>query len=146
MPMYLNDLSRAETRLKPKPPAGGIVYLASPYTNHPKGRPHAFASACAAAHSLLSQGVVVYSPIAHGHALSTAAGEGALPGTSEFWLAHCRPFLDAAEYMIVLTDDGWKESRGVTYEIGYMHAMGKPVLGIGVHDMRPREITLEGFA
>lgn len=109
-----------------KPPTGGIVYLASPYTNHPAGRGEAARRVARVAALLLTKWKVVYSPVVHGHLLA-AAGDDALPESTDFWLAHCQPFLDAADYMLVFTDDGWKESRGVTYEIGYMHARGKHV-------------------
>ncbi len=109
-----------------KPPRGEIVYLASPYTNHPAGRAEAVRRVARVAAILLTQRKVVYSPIVHGHHLA-AAGDDVLPGSTRFWLAHCCPFLDAARIMYVFTDDGWRESRGVTYEIGYMHAQGKYV-------------------
>jgi len=40
------------------------------------------------------------------------------------------PMLDAAEKMYVLVEDGWRESRGVTYEIGYMQGLGKQVFAV----------------
>lgn len=124
-----------ERLIEPMTPRGGIVYLASPYTNHPEGRAEAFVRTRQLAQILLLRGVVVYSPVVHGHPLGGVVKQdgdhmGTVPMTSEFWLAHCRPFLDAANHMLVFMDEGWKESRGVTYEIGYMHARRRPVVGV----------------
>ena len=132
---------------KVETPSGGIVYLASPYTKHPQGMGVAYENAVVAARRLLAMGHCVYSPIVHGHPLAGEAWveetEGPLGGpyttkrktvqiplASEFWWAHCKPFLDAAVLMVVLKDEGWNKSLGVIYEVGYMRAQGKRVWGM----------------
>jgi hypothetical protein len=133
---------------KVETPSGGIVYLASPYTKHPQGMDVAYENAVVAARRLLALGFCVYSPIIHGHPLPgevgvvsgpLSRGNGSrlcgakgmrIPLTSEFWWAHCKPFLDAAVLMVVLKDEGWNKSLGVIYEVGYMRAQGKRVWGM----------------
>ena len=102
----------------------GLVYLASPYT-HPSinVQVERFNAACRAASWLMSQGVKVFSPIAHSHPLTYYG----LPGDWGFWQAYNHEFLAACRSMIVLTLDGWKESKGVTSEIAYMHREGRQV-------------------
>ena len=54
-----------------------MIYLASPYTHHdPEVRLERYRAVCRAAAGLIRQGRVVFSPIAHSHAIT----EHGLPG------------------------------------------------------------------
>lgn len=104
--------------------AGGFIYLGSPYSLYPDHDEAADIVAAAAA-GLMAQGIVVYSPIAHGHYVSQ---QGDLPQTWEFWKAQCQPLIDAASALAVLKMDGWGKSVGLQYEIGEFRRAGKPVV------------------
>lgn len=101
-----------------------FYYLASPYSKHPKGTDVAFERACEAAAILMVRHIPVFSPIAHSHSISETAH---LNGDHRFWLDIDFPFMDAALGLIVLMDDGWEESAGVTEEIGTFACMHKPI-------------------
>lgn len=108
----------------------GFVYLGSPYSKQPVLDEAAYIAERAAAR-LMAKGLVVYSPIAHGHAI---AGHG-LPATWAFWKAQCQPFIDAADSMIVLMVDGWEDSVGLTYEIEEFARQGKKVSYVAPDDL-----------
>lgn len=102
-----------------------LAYLASPYS-HASGkvRNQRFEDACMAAAVLMSQGTLVFSPIAHTHPI---AEYGDLETHWEFWSRYDHAMMDRCDRMIVLKLPGWKESKGVQAEIAYMLASGKPV-------------------
>lgn len=104
--------------------AGGFVYLGSPYSLYPDHDEAAEIVAAAAA-GLMAQGLVVYSPIAHGHYVSQ---QGDLPTSWEFWKAQCQPLIDAASALAVLKMEGWGKSVGLQYEIGEFRRAGKLVV------------------
>lgn len=104
--------------------AGGFIYLGSPYSLYPDHDEAAEIVAAAAA-GLMAQGLVVYSPIAHGHYVSQ---QGDLPTSWEFWKAQCQPLIDAASALAVLKMEGWGQSVGLQYEIGEFRRAGKPVV------------------
>lgn len=114
---YANPISRLRN-------AGGFVYLGSPYSLYPDYDEAADIVAAAAA-GLMAQGLVVYSPIAHGHYVSQ---QGDLPTSWEFWKAQCQPLIDAASALAVLKMEGWGKSVGLQYEIGEFRRAGKPVV------------------
>lgn len=108
-------------------PEGGFVYLASPYSHKSKRvMMERFIAACDAAASLMASGLTVFSPIAHSHPLADFMAEE-LRTDFEFWMGQDIPILSVAREMVVLTLDGWRESRGVTRELAIARAHGKPV-------------------
>lgn len=102
------------------------VYLATPYSHpDPEVRTLRFYRVSEYANRLLQKGVVVYSPITHGHTLGSI---GSLPGDFEFWREHCLSFLRHwADRVIVLKQPGWTESKGVKAEIAEAVALGLPI-------------------
>lgn len=120
-PAGVIDYANPITRLRA---AGGFVYLGSPYSLYPDHDEAADIVAAAAA-GLMAQGLVVYSPIVHGHHVSQ---QGDLPTSWEFWKAQCQPLIDAASALAVLKMDGWGKSVGLQYEIGEFRRAGKPVV------------------
>jgi len=101
-----------------------IIYLASPYTHaDPAVRQARFDAACRAAAALIRQGMTIFSPIAHTHAITQCG----LPVDWQFWEPHDRRFLELCDELIVLMLDGWKESIGVRAEIDIALASGKSV-------------------
>ena len=104
----------------------GYIYLGSPYSKYKAGYDAASRVVSSAAASLMRRGLVVYSPIAHGH---TVAAHG-LPLSWDFWKRQCQPMIDAAASLVVLTMDGWQESVGLQYEIDEFVRAGKPILHV----------------
>ena len=104
----------------------GYIYLGSPYSKYEAGHGAAARVVADAAAALMRRGLVIYSPIAHGHAI---AAHG-LPLDWAFWKAQCQPLVDAAVGLIVLTMDGWQESVGLQYEIEEFVRAGKPILHV----------------
>lgn len=99
-------------------------YLASPYSKHPRGRHVAFKRVCEATKLLIQHNVPVFSPIAHTHSLAETTG---LDGDHDFWMNVDAPMMEAALGLIVLMDEGWEESRGVSEEIATFLYEHKPV-------------------
>lgn len=102
------------------------VYLMCPYSHKDRTvREGRFALANVAALYLMNGGVYVFSPISHSHPISLSGGNSL---DHEFWLRQDRQFVDWADAGIVLTIDGWRESKGIHIELGWFEEMGKPVL------------------
>ena len=92
-----------------------LTYLATPYSHKdPRVRAERYRIVTRHAAKLMAAGEVVYSPITHGHAIVTLEE---LPLSWEFWKTQCDPFLEKMDRLIVLTQLGWMDSAGVTYEI-----------------------------
>ncbi|EYR81914.1 DUF1937 family protein [Shinella sp. DD12] len=104
----------------------GYLYLGSPYSKYEAGHDAAARVVADAAATLMRRGLVIYSPIAHGHAI---AAHG-LPLDWAFWKAQCQPLIDGAVGLIVLTMDGWQESVGLQYEIEEFVRTGRPILHV----------------
>ena len=104
----------------------GFVYVGTPYTNYPGGRGEAARLACVYAAKLMRRGLKVFSPIAHSHPI---ARYGGLDETDHFlWVAADRPFVEAANSLIVVMMDGWAQSRGLAHEIDEFIRQHKPIL------------------
>ncbi len=101
----------------------GFCYLASPYSKW-EDKDKAAEIVAKAAATLMNDGLVIYSPIAHGNVVA----KHGLPYTWDFWKAQCQPMIDAAAAIIVLQRDGWEDSVGVTYEIAEFEKAGKPIV------------------
>lgn len=105
----------------------GYVYLGSPYSKYEAGHDAAARVVADGAAALMRRGLVIYSPIAHGHAVTLAGG---LPITWNFWKKQCQPLIDGASGLIVLTMAGWRESVGLQYEIEEFVRAGKPIMHV----------------
>ena len=103
------------------------IYLASPYS-HPEEhvRLERYNAACRKAASLMQAGNVVFSPIAHSHAVAAHLPQDLLM-SHEFWMAQDIPLLRYADKLVVLLIDGWRESRGVSAEIDYAINISKAI-------------------
>lgn len=123
---FVYAATAARTRSQPAP----IYYLASPYTHaDPERRLRRYRAACRAAAYFIERGLIVYSPIAHGHAV--ACDGRPLATDFEFWQKHCLAMLGRCDGMLVLTLEGWKESRGVQAEIAEAKRLGIGLLHVG---------------
>lgn len=99
-----------------------MIYLASPYSHpDPAIRQARHDAVARFAGAMIKRGMVVYSPIAHTHAIAQVCD---LPGTWEFWKRQDEAMLDLASGLVVLCLDGWQESVGVQAEIAYANCRG----------------------
>jgi len=102
-----------------------IVYLAAPYSHKdPAIKQSRFEQINKVAAKLMSEGVILFSPISHTHPIALA---GSLPGNWEFWATYDRAILENCKKIIVLKLDGWKESTGVSAEIDIAKELNIPV-------------------
>lgn len=104
---------------------GRLTYLAGPYS-HPERavRVQRFEALNRAAAVLMAAGEHVYSPISHTHPIAEA---GSLPLGWDFWEQYDRIYLGMSRRVVVLTLDGWRDSKGVTAELAIAAELGLPV-------------------
>jgi len=101
-----------------------MIYLASPYSHPDQAVEQArFDAVCQAAAALMRRGHLVFSPIAHSHAIARFG----LPTDWAFWQRYDRAFLAWCDELWVLTLPGWEQSAGVQAEMRIAREMGKPV-------------------
>lgn len=101
-----------------------MIYLASPYSHADASvRERRFDAACVAAAFFMRTGQSVFSPIVHSHPLVRYG----LPTDWEFWKSHDCEHLRRCDCVIVLTLEGWKDSRGVRAEIELANELHLPV-------------------
>ncbi len=99
-------------------------YLASPYSKT-TNLDLAWEQACKLSAILINLGYIIYSPIAHSHQIAKYVE--ASPRDSAFWVAQQRPFLLAAEGVIIATLLGWRQSEGIAIEREYFTGARKPI-------------------
>jgi len=93
-----------------------MIYLASPYTHYqPQIRNSRFQAALRYTHLQMQMGNLIFSPIVYGHSFSTL-DSNLIP--FEAWTDFNDQMLLLASNIHILTLEGWKESRGISYEIG----------------------------
>jgi hypothetical protein len=90
------------------------IYIAGPYT-HPyqevrANREHQLTNAAA---TVAKHGHIVYSPITHSAPLTRRG----LNLTHDEWMAFDKPFMELCDVLLVVTLDGWEQSKGVWHEI-----------------------------
>ncbi len=100
------------------------VYLATPYTGTPAEQQARFEVVNEVAAKLMRDGFLVFSPISHTHPIALA---GDLPKGWEFWKEYDLTFIEWCDELLVLMQDGWRDSAGVTAERKLAIKMGKPV-------------------
>lgn len=102
-----------------------LIYLASPYSSRsPEVQVMRYLKARTVNARMMREGRLVYSPIAHCHAMHEYDN---LPGDWQFWAKFDRAMITACDELVVLMLDGWRESIGVTAEIAIAVELGKPV-------------------
>jgi nucleoside 2-deoxyribosyltransferase len=101
------------------------IYLASPYTGTSEQQADRFDIVCQVAGKIiLDRKFPVFSPIAHSHPIATRCD---LSGEHDFWIDQNRAWLEWADEVWVAMIDGWKDSKGVQWEVEYAKAHGMPV-------------------
>ena len=103
-----------------------ISYLASPYSHpSPVKRHERYLTACYVASLMIRKGILVFSPIASSHSISTN-----LSGESygwDFWKEFDLAIIEVCKDFYILTIDGWDKSVGVTAEIQHAKKLGLPI-------------------
>lgn len=104
-----------------------FIYMASPYSHsdHEVMRER-YLLACEGAAMLMELGYAVFAPIAHSHPIADCL-DPKLRTDFEFWMSQDLPVLAAADKMVILTLDGWRESRGVARETQFCKQYSKPI-------------------
>jgi hypothetical protein len=109
----------------------GYIYLASPYSKYPDGPEAANAMAAVIAARLIEMGLPIYSPIAHSHVIAV---HGELDAYShDLWLPLCKPMIDGAACMVLAEMTGWKDSKGIAWEMAEFHRQNKTVWHMNVN-------------
>ena len=123
------------TKAQPEP----LWYLATPYSKYPGGIAGAYELACKQSALLISNGVHVFSPIAHSHGIAT---HGDLdPLSHELWLKMDRTYMDLCVGCIFLLAESWEKSYGMEQERAYFEQKNKPVVRMNPDEI-PRGIPL----
>ena len=101
----------------------GVWYLATPYSKWAGGIDDAAHRAALIATTLHHQGLVVFSPIVHSHALCVADREAGLHRldalSHDYWLKLDKAHAAASCGLIVAMMEGWRESAGIRREIAW---------------------------
>ena len=116
------------------------IYIASPYSNpDPIVMRKRFDAVLRYTADCMKKGEIVYSPIVHNHPIAQVTE---LPATWDFWKRIDFTFLKRASELRVLMLQGWKESIGVTDEIGYAIMQDIPVTYVSAYAPETTKKTL----
>jgi len=100
-----------------------MYYLASPYTHpNPIVVASRYAEAMVMTYKLMKEEIPVFSPIVHCHEM---AQRFAMPKDYAYWKGYNRAMLARADELLILTLDGWEESKGVQDELAFATKHGK---------------------
>ena len=103
------------------------IYLASPYSHDDASvREERFECACIAAAGLMQRGHIVFSPVAHSHAVAKFLPHK-LWLDHDFWMKQDMEILLNCTELVVLMIEGWEDSKGVKREIEEALAHNIPV-------------------
>lgn len=119
----------------PNPPT--LHYLATPYSKYPHGITHAYLDACRLAARLIQAGMVSYSPIAHTHPIAIHGHID--PLDHSVWLPFDEVMMSRCDELLVAQMDGWDDSDGIAYEIGFFTLAHKPVRFLNPDDLAIRD-------
>lgn len=120
-----------------------MYYIASPYSHpDPAVIKKRFEGACRATMTLMRRGYVVFSPIAHSHAIENVVGESE---GHDFWMGQDLAILGKCEGLIVLRLDGWDKSRGVAEEIETARFFSIPITYLDPGRVHVESIGDEAF-
>jgi hypothetical protein len=100
-------------------------YLASPYSHSDSrvmNERYQMTMKCAA--WFLAGGTFVYSPIVHCHTMALVHD---MPKDASFWMPYNYAMLERARSLIILTLDGWQDSRGIDLESEFARSHAIPL-------------------
>lgn len=103
------------------------LYLASPYSHADKAvMDERHRLVCKKAAELMLMGKAVFCPIAHCHLIADFMGE-AKRTDGDFWMGQDIPLLRGAATLAVLTLPGWRDSKGVAWEMDLAKRLLLPI-------------------
>lgn len=109
-----------------------MIYVASPYTHKdPLVEEHRYLMAETYVVAALKQRIVAFSPIYYCHRLALKFN---LPGDAMFWKSFNNTMMRRADAVHVLQLVGWRESKGVQYELMMAQEIGIPVITVEFTD------------
>lgn len=94
-----------------------LVYLASPYNGYLGSVSEAYSQVCKMASKLMLDGLCVFCPIAHSHAIEEESGMQRQTG--DWWLWQDFSILKHCDELVVYQMPGWDTSYGVGKEIDF---------------------------
>ena len=101
------------------------IYLATPHSGTPAQQGARFIQASIIAGEIIKQGHCVFSPISHSHPIHKYCN---LPGDHGYWQRLNESWLEWCDEVWVAEMDGWKQSKGVRWEMDWSEKNGKPVV------------------
>ena len=109
-----------------------MIYVASPYSHpDPKVQEHRYTMAETYVIAAIKQRLVVFSPIYYCHRLAVKFD---LPGDAMFWKNFNNTMMRKADAVHVLQLVGWRESRGVQYEMMMAQELSIPIITVEFTD------------
>jgi hypothetical protein len=117
-----------------------LAYLGTPYTKYRAGLNAAFYDACRLTARLVASGVKCFSPIVHGHAISTHSNLD--PLDLGIWYLFNDLMMDRCDVLIVAHLDGWDESDGIAYEIKAFERSHRPIFDLDPESLKMVRRTL----
>jgi hypothetical protein len=118
-----------------------MIYVASPYSKHPRGVEQAYREALVVTAYLVErEGSNVFSPIVHCHPLANIMKD--CPRDFSYWQDYNRSMIERCDSLLVAMLDGWAESEGVSAEISHARALNKIVSFFGVTEIRDFEMRV----
>ena len=112
-----------------------LIFLAIPYSHKSaRVRNRRFQHACRWTTKLLREGRLVYCPVSARHPLVRYG----LPGDFEFCKRFDKKMIGLCDELWVLMFDGWRESKGVAYEISVARRLGKKIRCISIEERMGR--------
>lgn len=102
-----------------------LIYLASPYT-HPDREVEDLRARLVTivAGELIKKGMHLFCPVAHCHFMNRLCQLG---GDFDYWREYDEMMLSFCDELWIATLDGWRKSKGVTYEREYARDQGMPI-------------------
>lgn len=118
-----------------------LYYMASVYTQFPRGLEQAYIEASKCAAMLLRRGMNVFSPIAHSHPIAIYGAIDAVD--HDFWMRLDKAILDECDALLVVMMPGWRDSRGIKAEIEHAKESGKQIVFYSWPMLEEREVEYE---
>ena len=109
-----------------------MIYIASPYSHkNPAVEEHRYMMAEMYVVAAMKQRLAVFSPIYYCHNL---ARKFTLPGDAQYWKYFNNAMMRKADAVHVLELVGWRESKGVQYELMMADELGIPIIRVEFTD------------
>jgi len=109
-----------------------MIYVASPYSHpDPLIEEHRYLMAETYVIAAFKQRITAFSPIYYCHRLAL---KFELPGDAMFWKQFNNSMMRRADAVHVLTLVGWRESKGVQYEMMMAQELGIPLITVEFTD------------